>query len=248
MKHGKEKHAKPRKIKVFRILILAICCFTMIYSGIKIIKWYKENKQNKAIMNDILNNVEIKQNKTKVDFNKLKEQNKDTVAWLKVEGTDINYPVVKGTNNDYYLYHSFDNEYNSAGWIFADYKNKFDGTDKHIVIFGHNRKDGSMFGTLKNVLKEDWCLNQSNRIISLITEEGTKKYEVFSVYKIANEDYYIQTNFRNNEEFSEFVKTIKTRSIYDFKQGITQEDEVLTLSTCGQTSKDRVVLHAKKID
>ena len=250
MKHTTAKHAKQSKQKrigILRLLILVICFCTMIYSGIKIIKWYRENKQNEVIMEEILNSVTIKENELVIDFNKLKEENKDAVAWIKVEGTDINYPVVKGTNNDYYLYHSFDNQYNSAGWIFADHNNKFDGTDKHIVIYGHNRKDGSMFGTLKNVLNEEWYLNNNNRIIRIVTETGTQKYEVFSVYKIENEDYYLKNRFTNNEEFFKFIQELKGRSIYNFGQELNKDDKVLTLSTCAETNKHRVVLHAKLI-
>lgn len=243
----RSKHAKPKNTSKLRLLILAICFFTMIYSGIKIIKWYRENKQNEAIMETVLNSVTIKENELIINFDELKKENKDTVAWLKVSGTYIDYPVVKATNNSYYLDHSFDNSYNSAGWIFADYNNKFDGTDKHIVIYGHNRKDGSMFGTLKSILDEEWYVNDNNRKIILITEEGTKEYEVFSVYKIENEDYYLKNKFTSDEEFLKFIQELKGRSIYNFGQELNKEDKILTLSTCAETSRYRVVLHAKLI-
>ena len=128
-----------------------------------------------------------------------------------------------------------------------DYKNKLDGTDKNIVIYGHNIKDGSMFGTLKNILEEEWYNNEENYIIDLITEKEKLRYQVFSVYKIENEDYYIDTEFKKNE-FVKFIETLKERSIKYFDVEVVEEDSILTLSTCADNNKYRVVLHAKRIN
>ena len=185
--------------------------------------------------------------KYNVDFDSLKQKNSDTIAWLKVNGTSIEYPIVKTTNNDFYMTHSFDKSYNSAGWVFMDYKDKFDGTDNNMVIYGHNRRDGSMFGTLKNILTEEWQNNTDNFIIPLITENEKSEYRVFSVYRIEKEDYYITTNFGTDNEFQKFIDKIKSRSVKDFEIDVTTNDNVLTLSTCADNNKYRVVLHAKKI-
>ena len=248
MRHRRSKHDKKKKNSIFNTIILLACVIMMFVSGFRILKWMKENKKSKTTMNRITNSVTVENDELLVDFENLKKENENTVAWLKVEGTNIEYPVLKAQNNSYYLDHSFDNSYNSAGWIFADFNTMFDGTDKNIVIFGHNRRDGSMFGTLKKVLEKDWCSNQDNRIITLITEQGTIKYEVFSVYKIENEDYYIKNRFSSNDEFEELVNTVKSRSIYDFENEVGRTDKILTLSTCADNNKYRVVLHAKKVD
>ena len=182
-----------------------------------------------------------------IDFSKLKEQNNETVAWIKVNNTNIDYPIVKADNNDFYLNHSFDKNKNSAGWIFADYRNKFDNTDKNLVIYGHNMRDDSMFGSLKWVINEDWYNNEDNKYITLITENETQVYEVFSVYQIEKEDYYIQTEFSDDNNFEQFVNTIKKRSIKEFNTDVSKDDNILTLSTCANNNKYRVVLHAKKI-
>lgn len=186
----------------------------LLYSGIKIYKWYKDNTNNNEITEKIKETVKIEdkdENKKEytIDFSKLKEQNSDTVAWIKVNNTNIEYPVVKAQNNDFYLKHSFDKSNNSAGWIFADYRNKFDGTDKNIIIYGHNMKDNSMFGSLKSVISEDWYNNEDNKYITLITENEIQIYEVFSVYQIEKEDYYIQTSFNSETNFNTFAQTIK---------------------------------------
>ena len=169
------------------------------------------------------------------------------MAYIKVNNTNIDYIVVKGNDNDYYLHHSFRQKPNTAGWVFASYQNKIDGTDKNIVIFGHNMSDGSMFGTLKRVLTKKWYNNKDNQSIKLVAEQGTFTYKVFSVYQVMPEDYYIQTDFNNDKQYANFLKTIKARSINDFGISITKDDSILTLSTCSSTGKERVVLHAKKV-
>lgn len=239
-----------KKNKILITLIQIVLIAVIIFSGIKIIEWIKSNKKNKDIMSGIKENVVINNEmdsnneEYKIDFAKLKQKNSDAIAWIKVDGTDIDFPVVKGTDNSYYLTHNFDKEKNKAGWIFADYRNKFDGTDKNIIIYGHNMKNGSMFASLKDVIKEEWYNNENNKYIALITENENCKYQVFSVYQIETEEYYLQTNISN---FKEFVEKIKGRSKKDFNVDIKETDSILTLSTCADNTKYRVVLHAVKI-
>lgn len=115
-----------------------------------------------------------------------------------------------------------------------------------MVIYGHNRRDGSMFGTLKNILTDEWQNNQDNFVIPFITENDKLEYQVFSVYRIEKEDYYITTNFSTNNEFNDFINKIKLRSVKDFGVDVTSDDNIMTLSTCDNDNNYRVVLHAKK--
>ena len=247
------KHYNKNKTNIPIIILMIFFIILLFFSGTKIVIWYMNNQNNKKISDEIAEFVTVDETKEDneekyvVDFEKLKEKNSDIVAWLKVNGTNIETTVVKTTNNDYYLTHNFNKEYNSAGWIFADYKNKVDGTDKNLVIYGHNMRDDSMFGSLKWVINEDWYNNEDNKYITLITENETQVYEVFSVYRIEKEDYYIQTNFNTEKEFNTFAQTIKKRSKKDFNVDVNKEDNILTLSTCANNNKYRVVLHAKKI-
>ena len=248
------KHYKPKNKKIVVLSIIRIIFFiTLLVSVIYIIKWYIDSKQNEMleekvseaiIVEDIENNTT---NEYKIDFEKLKSVNNQVVAWVRVKGTQVEYPIVQAKDNNYYLKRNLDKKYNVGGWIFADYKNKLDGTDKNIVIYGHNMKDDSMFGSLKNILNEEWYNNQENYVIDFINENEEQKYQVFSVYKIEKEDYYINTEFKNNE-FEEFIDTLKNRSIKDFNIDISPEDSILTLSTCAENNKYRVVLHAKRIN
>lgn len=105
-------------------------------------------------------------------------------------------------------------------------------------------KTKAMFGTLENALTKEWQENKENRHIVFATENEYSIYEVFSVYQIEAEDYYMTTDFKNNE-FKEFVNTIKNRSVFDFEVDVDENDKILTLSTCANNSKYRIVLHAK---
>lgn len=245
---NKVKNKKNILIFILQLIFLAI----FIYSSIQIIIWYKDNKKTNSLKEELSEAIVIdtanenEEGKYNIDFDNLKEKNKDAIAFLKVNGTNVEYVVVKGNDNKYYLNHSFDGKYNIAGWIFADYKNKFDGTDKNIVVYGHNRRDGSMFGSLKKALKEEWYKKEENRKIVFITENESCIYEVFSIYQIEKEDYYIRTNF-SKDEFTDFIKTIKSRSINDFGVEVSEKDSILTLSTCANDNRYRVVIHAKKI-
>lgn len=253
MRNKKNKSKKYRKA-ILNLVIYIMVLSILLYSGIKIYKWYKDKTNNNKIVEQIRDTVIVEEKnedenkeESKVDFNKLKEQNSDAVAWIKVNNTNIEYPVVKGSNNSFYLNHNFDKSNNSAGWIFADYRNKFDNTDKNIVIYGHNMKDNSMFGSLKNILNSDWYDNEENTNITLYTENEKCIYKVFSIYEIESENYYIKTEFSDDNNLEQFVKTIKKRSIKEFNIDVSKDDNILTLSTCANNNKYRVVLHAKKI-
>lgn len=258
-KKGK-RYNKQNNSNFIYVFLVIFFIGILIFSAIQIIKYTEYNKQNKEIENEILNyieyieyadeeiimsdeqNIDDNNNKYNIDFESLKEKNPDTVGFLKVNGTDIENVVVQANDNNYYLRHNFNKEYNIAGWIFADYKNKLDGTDKNIVIYGHNMRDNSMFTTLKNVITKEWYNNEENYKIIFVTENEYQEYQVFSVYQIKVEDYYIQTEFTENE-FSKFIDTIRKRSKKDFGITVTKEDTILTLSTCANNNKYRIVLH-----
>lgn len=245
----KEKEKKRRGVLITILEIFFI--LLMIISGVMIVLWKIDNENNKKILEEIAKVVVIDETKPqddkeryKIDFEELKKINPDVIGWIKVNGVDVEFPVVQAKNNNYYITHSLDKSYNRAGWIFADYKNKFDGTDRNIIIYGHNRKDGSMFAPLKEVLKPEWYNNEDNRIILFVTENKKYSCEIFSIYKIENEEYYIQTEF-NDSSFKKFITTIKNRSIVDFNIDVNVENQILTLSTCDDNNDYRIVIHAK---
>ena len=252
----KEDNKKGNKGKKISYLFLIVFIILLIFSSIKVFNYIRDSNKNKAITDKISksiivedtsdNNKNEKNNKYKIDFKTLKEQNSDTIGFIKVNGTDVETVVVKGNDNNYYLSHNFEKQSNVAGWIFADYRNKLDGTDKNIIIYGHNMRNNTMFGTLKNILSKDWQENEENRFITFVTENEESTYEVFSVYQIEAEDYYIKVDF-SKEGFKEYIDDMKSRSRFDFNVDVNEDDSILSLSTCANDNKYRVVLHAKKI-
>ena len=244
---------KKKRLRTWVIITLLLMFLAgTIYYSYQIVLWKIHVNTNNKIQKKIKDSIKIIESKEdtkyEIDFNSLKKRNPDTIGYININNTNINYIVVKGQDNSYYLNHNYDKKWNKAGWIFADYHNKFDETDKNIIIYGHNMKDGSMFETLKNVLTKEWYSNTNNHIITLITENGTYHYQVFSTYSIVPEDYYINTNFNNNEEFYTFIRELKKRSIYNYNIELNKDDKILTLSSCLGDSRKRVVLHAKIID
>ena len=184
-----------------------------------------------------------------VDFSSLLQRNMDTVAWLYVNNTNINYPVVQTTNNEYYLKHSFDGSYSLAGWIFADYRADLTNFKRNNVIYGHGRGvDHVMFGSLlDNALNESWYTNEANQYIKLSTPTKNTVWKIFSIYSIQQEAYYLTHNFESDDSFRAYLNTIVGRSIYNFNSDINVNDKVLTLSTCLDTNGNRIVVHAKLV-
>jgi len=188
----------------------------------------------------------IQMNLIDVDFSKLKKVNSDVKGWIQVNGTNINYPFVQTTNNDYYLNHSITKQTNSAGWVFMDYRNNAKSFNRNTILYAHARVNKYMFGTLKNTLKNSWLNNTNNHIIKISTESHNALWQVFSIYHIPTTNDYIQTNFNTDDEFLTFANMLKNRSIYNFNTSLDKNDKILTLSTC-YGNDEKLVVHAKLI-
>lgn len=261
-----KKRLEKRKKHLFLKFTIIISSLSIIYSGIYIFLWTKDNYNTNKELIDIKNNTPITKihsekekeksfnpykdfptiNYLEVDFSNLIEKNPETVAWIVVNNTNINYPVVQHNDNKYYLNHSFNKQKNDAGWIFMDYRNNIKNMEKNTIIYAHGRQDGSMFGNLKNTLKDKWYKNTNNHIINLSTKHENMLWQIFSIYKIKTTNDYIQTDFQEETSFNNFLTTITNRSIYNFKTPPRKTDNILTLSTC-YNEKEKVVIHAKLI-
>lgn len=269
----KRKRKKKKNTTWIFVILFSIFISIIVFCLIKIFIWGKDNKDTSKVINDITNAVNVtlrddddntelvndtNEEETSdywyyikfplidVDITELKEKNSDTVGWINVNNTNINYPFVQTKDNSYYLNHSFDKKYNEAGWVFLDYRNNNDLNNKNTILYAHSRLDKTMFGSLSKVLKSSWYNNKDNHIIRLSTDTENTLWQIFSVYKIPEESYYITTNFNNNEEYSKFLNTIKQRSIHNFNTNLDTNDKILTLSTC-YSDTERTVVHAKLI-
>ena len=180
-------------------------------------------------------------------FEKLKEINNDTVGWLTVNNTKIDYPVVQATDNDYYLYRDYYKNKNRHGWIYMDYRNNIEDLSDNTIIFGHNLANQKMFGTLRYVTNPSWYKKSSNQTITFNTTKANMKWQIISIYKIPVTNDYLVANFASSEDKLNFLDMITQRSIYDFNATYDENTKIITLSTCSNGSKDRLVVHAKLI-
>lgn len=271
-----EFHRKKKKLRLRKwviILFFLIFLGLLLFSFFKVYLWYQDNQKIETMNDDLITDTNIKEkedtentelinapedknndywnyikmNLLEVDFNDLLTKNSDTVGWIEVKGTNINYPIVKTTDNSYYLSHAYDKSKNEAGWVFMDYRNNAVNFDQNTIIYAHSRYNGTMFGSLKNILSSSWYTNKNNYIIRLSTPTENTMWQVFSVYTIYKENYYITPNFDNENDYLEFLTTIKNRSEVEFSGTVNTNDKILTLSTCQDNSGNRIVMHAKLI-
>ena len=188
----------------------------------------------------------LKMSLINVDFDDLININKETVGWISINGTNINYPYVQTSDNKYYLTHDFEKNYNTAGWVFLDYRNNADLSNKNTIIYAHGRYDKTMFGTLRNALTNGWLSNTDNYVFKISTPNENSLWQVFSIYHIPATNDYLKIDFGNDEEYSKFIKLITDRSAHKFNTNVSANDKIITLSTC-YNETERVVLHAKLI-
>ena len=267
---SKNKKNTTKKIRIVLIFSILITIAIILL----VLKWIYENNHTESISKKLHEeipilhvdgeNVElvnppdasaqndywdfIKMPLISVDFAELLKRNPNTVGWIHVNNTNINYPVVQTQNNDDYLHKAFDGSPNQAGWIFADYRNDMKNFDKNTIIYGHSRLNKTMFGSLFQVLNQSWYQDKYNQVILFSTPTENTMWQVFSTYKIDLETYYLQTNFSNDASYETFLNTLKERSKYPFNVNLDASDKIITLSTCSDAAgTGRIVLHAKLI-
>ena len=246
-----KKSSKKNKYKILAIIFLIGGITLLAISLIHIYNWVKDSNKTKENIAQINNKVTITEDESKisVDFSEIESLNSDTIGWIKVSGTEVNYPFTQTTNNEFYLNHSFDKSYNSAGWIFLDFRNNIDKPDKNNILYAHGRLDNTMFGSLKNIFDKKWYENPDNYIIKTSTKTQNHQWKIFSIYHLPATEDYLKINFNSDSEFTSFANMLKDRSFYDFEEEISASDSILTLSTCYKNnSKERLVVHAKLIE
>lgn len=253
--------------------ILIFSFFSFFFGLYQIGKWYISGKKVKKIekeINDIVKEGEKKEKEESslvnppsdkesdyyyyitfpfldVNFEELKKKNADTVGFIKVNNTNINYPIVSSGDNSYYLNHAYDKSENQAGWVFLDYRNNLEQLSKNNIIYGHGRLDHTVFGTLKNALNKKWQQNKENHVIRLSTSSYNYLFQIFSIYSIKAESYYITTDFSSDSSFQEFIDTLQARNESILHTDVSIKDKILTLSTCKNNNDIQIVVHAKLI-
>lgn len=260
----KGKPIIPIMMLSLTLTIYFICIFTLS-------RWYVQKLKINYLANDIIsstqileqeNNEVIKQeyytpNNTdkysnigfmSVDFKELLEKNNETVGWIKINNTNVNYSIVQHNDNEYYLKHDFNKKKNGNGWVYGDYRDDFKYFGNNTIIYAHNLTNRKMFGSLVWTLKESWYTNKENHYIKISTPYSNTIWHIFSIYTIVPEVYYLKTYFNNEKDHQTFLNILKERSIYNFADdNLTTDDKILTLSTCTDDGKKRIVIHAKMV-
>ena len=255
---------KPKIVRVWRwlkIVLLVICGGALIYSGIHIASYFFEGSQDLQVLQDVrqvyaraLEEKEPVQTDSLTDeaslpdhaaqnaYLALSKLNADASGWLSIPGTGIDHPFVQTGDNVYYLKHSFEGARSSHGCMFLDYRCNADS--RHLVIYGHRMKDGSMFGGLPQYEIEDYYA--AHPVITLNLRGELSQWQIFSAHR--TDDSLMPVLFADDDTFDEYIQSLKASSLYDTGINVASGDTVLTLSTCDGADSERFVIHAKKIN
>lgn len=236
-------------------LFITVAVVSVSYLGIYYYSSYK-NAANNDEIRDILSSSTDDVNAPKEIIPELRgvyAQNNDTVGWIKVNGTQIDYPVLKYTDNEFYLKKDFNKKTNKHGIPFADYTTDFEKPSDNIVIYSHNMKDGQMFSDLIKYRKTDFY--KQHPIIEFNSLYSKDKYKIFSVFITnVNEEhgevfnYHNGVDFNSDEDFMKYVYNAQIRSMLDIPVDVNEDDKLLTLSTCTYEFDDaRLVVMARKV-
>lgn len=165
-----------------------------------------------------------------IDLEALREVNPDVLGWIMIPGTQLEYPLMKGLDNQYYLEHAWDKTYNPGGSIFLEKSSREDLSDYHTLIYGHRMRDGSMFGSLGEYASVEYW--QEHPYVYIRDDNGVHRYEIFSAYEANTGSRTYQVGFAGEESIQAFLDHCLRSSVIDTGIVPEQEEKILTLSTC----------------
>lgn len=273
---SKKENNKKIEKKFIPVIILTLSVATYLISIFILTRWYVQSERTKYTTNKLQNtpitedtpdqyedltNIEptqdtntnnqgtnyIDDNFTNINLNYYTQKNPETVGWIKVNGTRVQYPVVQHSDNDFYLEHDFYQYQTTNGWVFGDYRDNFEKFNDNTIIYGHNLINGTMFGTIPYLLNNNWFNNPNNHYIKLSTKTTNSVWQIFSVYRIEPTTDYLQSQFNSIEARQNFFDMLKNRSVHNFDVELNYTDKIITLSTCDNIGTHRVAVHAKLI-
>ena len=261
-----KKRERRRKMIVILASVVAVACFG--YFGIYYFYSVRTNMDYEALADlkgsealldvETPNDFTLHKSTVKLpdildEYKTLYEKNKKLIGWLQIDDTIIDYPVMQTSNNEYYLEHNFNQEYDKNGSLFLDYECNIYPRSTNLIIYGHHMKSGQMFGQLQKYAKESYGKKHSTITFDSIYEKAT--YEVMYVFRsqVYKESdivfkYYQFIDANSEEEFNSYMKEMAAMSLYDTGVTASFGDSLLTLSTCDHSQEDgRFVVVAKRI-
>lgn len=254
MKIARRYKEKPKnKTRRFFVLLLIIVII------IVLLQQFRENKaKNNELIKDIANDNSKVESGVKTErmtkLEELQKENSEIIAWLQIENSNINYPVLQTDNNDFYMTHNYKKEYSKDGSLFLDKDYNWNLPSTNLLIYGHNNiGSNEMFSELVNYKEESYYNTHKN--IRLTTNKEDAEYEIIAVflsrvYYKSEKDvfrYYYFINAKNEEEFNQYVNNSKKSSLYNIEATAKYGDQLLTLSTCEYSREDgRLAVVARK--
>ncbi|MBD5457155.1 MAG: class B sortase [Lachnospiraceae bacterium] len=255
------ENEKGKKIVfLFQVAGVILILGSLFYIGRVFLDYHKASSEYEALEKEVFGDVQpiiteaeenpsapIETDEDELIFAgvaKLHEENPDVVGWIKFDNLELSYPVMQGTDNDYYLTHTFSGKSNPSGSIFMEAMNSYDFNDSHTLLYGHNMKNLSMFGALKKY--KNGGFYPGNEYFTIYTLDQIYRYQIFAYYDVPADDEIYQVGFEPGDEFQELLNHMKRRSYYDTGVKVVSTDKVVTLSTCSSEGI-RFVVNAKRI-
>lgn len=239
-KSGRKKLTKAGR-RFFQVVLIAALCVAG-YSGYQLFSGIKEYRDSQNAYAELASAVEavpeasseaedpLPSGVTRADFAKLSEINPDTAGWLTLPGSEIDYPVVQGTDNQYYLEHLFDGTVNHSGCIFIDYANSPGFKDRNTVMYAHHMRNGSMFADVEKYRDQAWY--DSHPLLYLQTPDAIYQLEPFAGILTDGSAGYVQIRFESEEAFHAYVQDKIDQSTFTSEVTVSDSDQIVTLSTC----------------
>ncbi len=233
------------------MVVSHVFCYITMLQYFFIFNILKEEHHQEEIKDKLIEQLDIPEDPSNepelsIDFEYLKGINPDVVGWIKIEDTQINYPIVQGTNNSFYLNHSYDKKWSGAGSIFMDYSSSSDFSDLNTFIYGHHTNNGSMFGELYKYMDANFYKEHPS--FYLYTLNGNYVVDVFSAYIDDVESDSYKQDFSSFEEYEKYLNDVIVKSKYKTNLEINAEkDRIITLYSCShenrRTKRDRYYIH-----
>ncbi len=259
-----EQKKKRRKgAKILRGFLLLLFLGIFVFSGWKVLTIYREYHTGSSTYDRLAENVVQHPEAPlpepsaqpeeprrlpllEVDFEALAGVNADVVAWLSAENESLDYPVVQGEDNDYYLNHLFDGTQNKNGSVFMDWRNATDFSDQNTLIYGHNMNNGTMFACLLDYSSQEYY--EENPRLILVTPEESYYLYAFSGYVTGPVSEVYQMQYASEEEYAAYLEEIRRNSDFVSDVEVSTQDRIVTLSTCSYVYQNaRYVLHCKLV-
>ncbi|MGI6316212.1 MAG: class B sortase [Christensenellales bacterium] len=258
---AREREARLKRFLTFLRVMMILCMIAIAVFAVLLINNNREYSEGDAFYGEIrsmLHNESAEpedtnaaisaspDRSTKMNFISLRAVNDDVIGWILAEGRSIDYPIVRGGDNEYYLTHLFDHKKNKLGTLFVDYRNHGDFSDKNTIIYGHNMKDGSMFASLAEY--KDQKYYDSFPTMTLYTPDGDFTIELFAGI-VADGNYeFVRFEFQDDKDFTDYINTLKIKSTFENNTIVKPGDRIVTLCTCSyEFNNARYALFGKLI-